>query len=103
MSSLFPFLFESLPDEKSAVDFAVSDFWFLLQVIRLPLKLKYACPAQSTWKLAVESLLKIIHNGLSVHLNGENRGELICIYSVCITLDSFYNLFNPLTKIHLFH
>jgi len=43
-----------------------------VKVIRLPLKLKYACPAQSTWKLAVDSLLKIIHKGLTVYLNSEN-------------------------------
>ena len=50
-------------------------FSIVMQVIRLPLKLKYACPAQSTWKLAVDSLLKIIHKGLTVSLNAENSGE----------------------------
>ena len=58
---------------------------FQIQVIRLPLKLKYACPAQSTWKLAVESLLKIIDKGLTVYLQAESKGAnyilLFCVIS----------------------
>ena len=48
----------------------------LFKVVRLPLKLKYACPSQSTWKLVVDSLFTVIHNGLSMHLEKEAQGEV---------------------------
>ncbi|XP_071483188.1 protein MON2 homolog [Diadema antillarum] len=38
----------------------------ILRVLQLPLGLKYACPAPSTWKLAVQCLLDILHVGLPV-------------------------------------
>ncbi|XP_030829471.1 protein MON2 homolog isoform X2 [Strongylocentrotus purpuratus] len=38
----------------------------ILRVFQLPLGLKYACPAPSTWKLAVQCLLDILHVGLPV-------------------------------------
>lgn len=37
-----------------------------LQTLRIPLGLKYACPSESTWKLAVSSLLKVLSVGLPV-------------------------------------
>eukprot|EP00112_Aurelia_sp_Birch-Aquarium-sp1_P020889 Seg549.9 transcript_id=Seg549.9/GoldUCD/mRNA.D3Y31 product="Protein MON2" protein_id=Seg549.9/GoldUCD/D3Y31 len=43
-----------------------------VKVVRLPLKLKYACPSQSTWNLAAESLMKMIHIGLTVYLKTEH-------------------------------
>ena len=47
---------------------------FYRQTLHLPLKLKYACPAQTTWKLAVDLLLDVLHGGLKVHMN--DTGEL---------------------------
>lgn len=32
----------------------------------MPLGLKYGCPSESTWKLAVSSLLKVLSTGLPV-------------------------------------
>ncbi|XP_033121689.1 protein MON2 homolog isoform X2 [Anneissia japonica] len=41
----------------------------ILRVLQMPLGLKYACPSASTWKLAVTSLLEILHVGLPVARN----------------------------------
>uniref|UniRef100_A0A3Q0SF80 Protein MON2 homolog n=1 Tax=Amphilophus citrinellus TaxID=61819 RepID=A0A3Q0SF80_AMPCI len=38
----------------------------IIKTLRMPLSLKYACPSESTWKLAVSSLLKVLSIGLPV-------------------------------------
>uniref|UniRef100_A0A8C7GGC0 Protein MON2 homolog n=1 Tax=Oncorhynchus kisutch TaxID=8019 RepID=A0A8C7GGC0_ONCKI len=38
----------------------------IIKTLRMPLGLKYACPSESTWKLAVSSLLKVLSIGLPV-------------------------------------
>uniref|UniRef100_A0A3B3QB26 Protein MON2 homolog n=1 Tax=Paramormyrops kingsleyae TaxID=1676925 RepID=A0A3B3QB26_9TELE len=38
----------------------------VIKTLRIPLGLKYACPSESTWKLAVSSLLKVLSVGLPV-------------------------------------
>lgn len=38
----------------------------VIKTLRMPLGLKYACPSESTWKLAVSSLLKVLSIGLPV-------------------------------------
>ncbi|XP_046890871.1 protein MON2 homolog isoform X2 [Hypomesus transpacificus] len=38
----------------------------IIKTLRMPLGLKYACPSESTWKLAVSSLLKVLFVGLPV-------------------------------------
>ncbi|XP_048864453.1 protein MON2 homolog isoform X2 [Brienomyrus brachyistius] len=38
----------------------------IIKTLRIPLGLKYACPSESTWKLAVSSLLKVLSVGLPV-------------------------------------
>ncbi|XP_043944224.1 protein MON2 homolog [Protopterus annectens] len=38
----------------------------IIQTLRIPLSLKYACPSESTWKLAISSLLKVLSIGLPV-------------------------------------
>ena len=43
-----------------------------LKTLHLPLKLKYACPSQSTWKLAIELLMHVLHHGLPVHIDMED-------------------------------
>jgi len=35
-----------------------------LQTFRTPLGLKYACPSQSTWHLAINSLMTVLSVGL---------------------------------------
>ncbi|XP_061085397.1 protein MON2 homolog isoform X2 [Conger conger] len=38
----------------------------IIKALRVPLGLKYGCPAESTWKLAVSSLLRVLSVGLPV-------------------------------------
>lgn len=38
----------------------------IIQALSLPLSLKYKCMSSSTWKLAVTSLLTVLHHGLPV-------------------------------------
>ncbi|KAJ8401396.1 hypothetical protein AAFF_G00386270 [Aldrovandia affinis] len=38
----------------------------IIKTLRVPLGLKYACPSESTWRLAVSSLLKVLSIGLPV-------------------------------------
>lgn len=40
----------------------------IIKSLRNPLRLKYSCPSQSTWKLAVDSLMNVTRRGLSVAL-----------------------------------
>lgn len=40
----------------------------IIKSLRHPLRLKYSCPSQSTWKLAVETLMTVTRGGLSVAL-----------------------------------
>lgn len=41
----------------------------------MPLGLKYACPSESTWKLAVSSLLKVLSIGLPVARQHASSGK----------------------------
>lgn len=41
----------------------------------MPLGLKYACPSESTWKLAVSSLLKVLSIGLPVARQHTSSGK----------------------------
>ncbi|XP_078075818.1 protein MON2 homolog isoform X1 [Mustelus asterias] len=38
----------------------------VIKTLRIPLNLKYACPSETTWKMAVSSLLKVLSIGLPV-------------------------------------
>lgn len=38
----------------------------IVRTLKIPLSMKYSCPSQMTWKLAVNSLLKVLNVGLSV-------------------------------------
>ncbi|XP_072341125.1 protein MON2 homolog isoform X2 [Scyliorhinus torazame] len=38
----------------------------IIKTLRIPLNLKYACPSETTWKMAVSSLLKVLSIGLPV-------------------------------------
>ncbi|XP_076369562.1 mon2 homolog, regulator of endosome-to-Golgi trafficking isoform X2 [Tachypleus tridentatus] len=41
----------------------------IIKTLRLPLGMKYSCPSQSTWKLAVDAFLKVLHVGLPLAQN----------------------------------
>ncbi|XP_029470899.1 protein MON2 homolog isoform X3 [Rhinatrema bivittatum] len=47
----------------------------IIKTLRLPLSLKYACPSESTWKLAVSSLLKVLSIGLPVARQHASSGR----------------------------
>ncbi|XP_012697958.1 protein MON2 homolog isoform X6 [Clupea harengus] len=47
----------------------------IIKTLRMPLGLKYACPAESTWKLAVSSLLKVLSIGLPVARQHASSGK----------------------------
>ncbi|KAG8199888.1 hypothetical protein JTE90_015878 [Oedothorax gibbosus] len=38
----------------------------IIKSLRIPLSMKYSCPSQMTWKLAVNAVLKVLHAGLPV-------------------------------------
>uniref|UniRef100_A0A8C9ST09 Protein MON2 homolog n=1 Tax=Scleropages formosus TaxID=113540 RepID=A0A8C9ST09_SCLFO len=47
----------------------------IIKTLRIPLGLKYACPSESTWKLAVSSLLKVLSVGLPVARQHASSGK----------------------------
>uniref|UniRef100_A0A672HZ11 Protein MON2 homolog n=1 Tax=Salarias fasciatus TaxID=181472 RepID=A0A672HZ11_SALFA len=47
----------------------------IIKTLRMPLGLKYACPSESTWKLAVSSLLKVLSIGLPVARQHASSGR----------------------------
>ncbi|XP_044534677.1 protein MON2 homolog isoform X3 [Gracilinanus agilis] len=47
----------------------------VIKTLRIPLSLKYACPSESTWKLAVSSLLKVLSIGLPVARQHASSGK----------------------------
>ncbi|XP_063303219.1 protein MON2 homolog isoform X2 [Pelobates fuscus] len=47
----------------------------VIKTLRVPLSLKYACPSESTWKLAVTSLLKVLSVGLPVARQHASSGK----------------------------
>lgn len=53
--------------QKTAPEMAVIDGQVLkhiIEALHVPLSMKYACPSPTTWKLAVTSLLAVLHTGL---------------------------------------
>uniref|UniRef100_A0A2K5C782 MON2 homolog, regulator of endosome-to-Golgi trafficking n=1 Tax=Aotus nancymaae TaxID=37293 RepID=A0A2K5C782_AOTNA len=47
----------------------------IIKTLRVPLSLKYSCPSESTWKLAVSSLLKVLSIGLPVARQHASSGK----------------------------
>ena len=47
----------------------------LFQTLHQPLKLKYQCQRQSTWKLAINSLIAILEKGLPVAYKDSRTGS----------------------------
>ncbi|KAJ8683120.1 hypothetical protein QAD02_018912 [Eretmocerus hayati] len=45
----------------------------IIEALHVPLAMKYACPSQTTWKLAVTSLLATLHVGLPLARNHPNH------------------------------
>ena len=55
-------LYEKTADETAVLEADV--LHEMIKALHVPLAMKYTCPAPSTWKLAVTSLLRILHKGL---------------------------------------
>ena len=51
----------------------------LFQTLHYPLKLKYQCQRQTTWKLAINSLISILEKGLPVAYKDTRTGSSIII------------------------
>ncbi|XP_006886103.1 PREDICTED: protein MON2 homolog isoform X2 [Elephantulus edwardii] len=47
----------------------------IIKTLRVPLSLKYSCPSESTWKLAVTSLLRVLSIGLPVARQHASSGK----------------------------
>ncbi|XP_018610506.2 protein MON2 homolog isoform X2 [Scleropages formosus] len=47
----------------------------IIKTLRLPLGLKYTCPSESTWRLAVSSLRKVLSTGLPVARQHASSGK----------------------------
>uniref|UniRef100_A0A4W3HLZ4 Protein MON2 homolog n=1 Tax=Callorhinchus milii TaxID=7868 RepID=A0A4W3HLZ4_CALMI len=47
----------------------------IIKTLRIPLSLKYACPSETTWKMAVSSLLKVLSIGLPVARQHASSGK----------------------------
>jgi len=66
------------------------NFFFIfsyLQTFRTPLGLKYACPSQSTWHLAINSLMSVLSVGLPLARKNGMWTFCVAIYAdvhVCI-------------------
>lgn len=77
--------------QKTADDMAVIEGQILqsiIEAIHVPLAIKYNCPSQSTWKLAVTTLLAILHTGLPLARKYPNNFESMW-KELADTLDEF--------------
>ncbi|KAF7701871.1 hypothetical protein HF521_001154 [Silurus meridionalis] len=54
----------------------------VIKTLTMPLGLKYACPAESTWKLSVSSLLKVLSIGLPVARQHASSGKFDTMWPV---------------------
>jgi hypothetical protein len=74
--------------ECRCVDFNQTEL--SLQTLRVPLSLKYSCPSESTWKLAVASLLKVLSIGLPVARQHASSGKFDSMWpELASTLEDF--------------
>ncbi|XP_070611693.1 protein MON2 homolog isoform X1 [Erythrolamprus reginae] len=62
----------------------------IIKTLRMPLSLKYACPSESTWKLAVSSLLKVLSIGLPVARQHASSGKFDSMWpELATTFENF--------------
>ena len=53
------------------------------QTLHYPLKLKYQCQRQTTWKLAINSLISVLAKGLPVAYKDTRTGWFILWKNMC--------------------
>ena len=66
----------------------------LFQVLHQPLKLKYQCQRQTTWKLAINSLITILGKGLPVAYKDTRTGPYVMKF-VCYLNSSLGCMYYP--------
>ncbi|XP_063995099.1 protein MON2 homolog [Diachasmimorpha longicaudata] len=77
--------------EKTSAEPVVIDEEILKHIIgalRIPLSMKYACPSPTTWKLAVTSLLTVLHVGLPLARKHQDKFQTMWPV-LADTLDEF--------------
>ncbi|XP_067205891.1 protein MON2 homolog isoform X2 [Linepithema humile] len=77
--------------QKTAHEMAVIDGQVLKHVVEalhVPLSMKYACPSATTWKLAVTSLLAVLHTGLPLARKYPEQFQSMWL-ELASTLDDF--------------
>nr|XP_032810106.1 protein MON2 homolog isoform X2 [Petromyzon marinus] len=53
----------------------------IIKTLRVPLSMKYTCPSESTWRLAVTSLLRVLAVGLPVARQHASSGKFDAMWS----------------------
>ncbi|XP_011631155.1 LOW QUALITY PROTEIN: protein MON2 homolog [Pogonomyrmex barbatus] len=77
--------------QKTAHEMAVIDGQVLkhiVEALHVPLAMKYACPSATTWKLAVTSLLAVLHTGLPLARKYPEQFQSMWL-ELASTLDDF--------------
>ena len=57
-------LYQQTANEETAIEGQI--LHEIIKALKLPLSLKYKCMSASTWKLAISSLMTVLHTGLKV-------------------------------------
>ena len=60
----------------------------LFQTLHHPLKLKYQCQRQTTWKLAINSLITILGKGLPVAYKDTRTGVNIYLFLARVLINA---------------
>ncbi|KAG5311481.1 MON2 protein, partial [Acromyrmex insinuator] len=77
--------------QKTAHEMAVIDgqvLKYIIEALHVPLAMKYACPSATTWKLAVTSLLAVLHTGLPLARKYSEQFQSMWL-ELASTLDDF--------------
>ncbi|XP_034257035.1 protein MON2 homolog [Thrips palmi] len=88
MLTLVVSLYEETAEEPAVVEGGVLQR--LVEALRVPLSLKYRCPAASTWQLGVTCLLAVLHRGLPLARRPSQRQHYEGMWpALADTLDHF--------------
>lgn len=88
MLTLVVSLYEETAEEAAVVQGGVLQR--LVEALRVPLSLKYRCPAASTWQLGVTCLLAVLHRGLPLARRPSQRQHYEGMWpALADTLDHF--------------
>ncbi|GAB0089087.1 Protein MON2 homolog [Sergentomyia squamirostris] len=79
-------LYKQTATEEAVIQSAI--LHEIIKALHLPLSLKYKCPAASTWKLAISSLMGVLHTGLPV-IRANGKTYVHMWKDLADTLDQF--------------